>query len=136
MADIKEMNKAAEGIADAAEEMVQDADFEVVSDEEAKAAYAEEPAGETPTLTLDDVDDVKIPLMTMDTAAQVTRDEMFAKERFTEAEQKQIANFSKQIDLTNMDQIMKYGAGAQKKTAMFSEQALQGVRTKDFGEME
>ena len=143
MADMKDLNKAAEGIAETAEELVQDADFEVVSDEEAKAAYSDpapqaEPAGaadETPTLTLDDDLDVKVPLMNMDVAANVSRDEMFARERFTEAEQKQIDNFSKQIDLKNMDQIMKYGAGAQKKTAMFSEQALQGVRTKDFGEM-
>ena len=94
-----------------------------------------ESAEKIPTLTLDGDADVQIPLMDMDAAAQVSRDEMFAKERFTPAEQKQIDQFAGQIDLKNMDQIMKYGAGAQKKTAAFSEQALQGVRTKDFGEM-
>ena len=51
------------------------------------------------------------------------------------AEQKQVMDFSKQIDLTNSQLVLQYGAGAQKNIANFSESALNSVRTKDMGEV-
>ncbi|MBQ9989022.1 MAG: toxic anion resistance protein [Clostridia bacterium] len=53
----------------------------------------------------------------------------------TEAEMEQARLFSEKIDITNMAQIMSYGAAAQRKMADFSEGALETVRTKDLGEV-
>ena len=53
----------------------------------------------------------------------------------TPEEQKMVNDFAKQIDLTNTQLILQYGAGSQKKIADFSETALNNVRTKDMGEI-
>ena len=53
----------------------------------------------------------------------------------TPAEQKMIDDFAAQIDLTNTQLVLQYGAGSQKKIADFSETALSTVRTKDLGEI-
>ena len=53
----------------------------------------------------------------------------------TPAEQKMVDDFASQIDLTNTQLVMQYGAGSQKKIADFSENALNNVRTKDMGEI-
>lgn len=53
----------------------------------------------------------------------------------TSAEQQQVDEFVKQIDLTNSAAIMNYGVGTQKKLADFSQKALDNVRTKDMGEV-
>ena len=53
---------------------------------------------------------------------------------FTEEEQKKIDEFSEKIDITDSTQVLSYGAPAQKKVSEFSDAALEGVRTKDFGE--
>ncbi|MBB5263849.1 uncharacterized protein YaaN involved in tellurite resistance [Catenibacillus scindens] len=53
---------------------------------------------------------------------------------FTPQEQEMINNFAAQIDITNSQMVMQYGAGAQKKIADFSESALENVKTKDLGE--
>lgn len=52
----------------------------------------------------------------------------------SEEERAQVQAFSQQIDLANSQQILSYGAGAQKKMADFSESALERVRTQDLGE--
>ena len=88
---------------------------------------------EMPVLTLDDTD---VQMAEIDTVTnQVITEEAFDKDKFSPEEQKQIEDFAKQIDLNDSNQIMKYGAGAQKKSAAFSETALKSVRTKEFGEM-
>jgi len=53
----------------------------------------------------------------------------------TVEEQKMVDDFSKQIDVTNANQVLMYGAGAQKNIADFSENALANVRDKDLGEV-
>ncbi len=53
----------------------------------------------------------------------------------TPAEQKMVNDFAAQIDITNTQLVMQYGAGSQKKIADFSENALNNVRTKDMGEV-
>ena len=53
----------------------------------------------------------------------------------TAEEQQVVAEFAKQIDVTNANQVLMYGAGAQKNIADFSENALNNVRTKDLGEV-
>lgn len=57
------------------------------------------------------------------------------KIELTPEEQKQVSDFASQIDLTNSQMILQYGAGSQKKIADFSEGALNSVRTKDLGEI-
>ena len=52
----------------------------------------------------------------------------------TPQEQKMVDDFASQIDITNTQMVMQYGAGSQKKIADFSESALNNVRTKDMGE--
>ncbi len=54
---------------------------------------------------------------------------------FSEAERKAIADFSKQIDITDSSMILGYGSAAQKKISDFSDTALGSVRNKDFGEV-
>ena len=51
----------------------------------------------------------------------------------TPEEQKQVDDFAAQIDLTNTQAVLQYGAGSQKKIADFSETALSNVRTKGYG---
>mgnify|MGYP001121396287 CR=1 FL=1 len=53
----------------------------------------------------------------------------------TPQEQKIVDDFAAQIDITNTQMVMQYGAGSQKKIADFSESALNNVRTKDMGEI-
>lgn len=50
-------------------------------------------------------------------------------------EQKMVDDFAAQIDITNTQMVLCYGAGSQKKIADFSENALNNVRTKDMGEI-
>ena len=53
----------------------------------------------------------------------------------TPAEQKMVDDFAAQIDISNTQMVLQYGAGSQKKIADFSENALSNVRTKDMGEI-
>ena len=53
----------------------------------------------------------------------------------TPEEQQMVDNFAAQIDLSNTQMVLQYGAGSQKKIADFSETALSNVRTKDMGEV-
>lgn len=54
--------------------------------------------------------------------------------RLTPQEQKMVDDFAKQIDLSNSNLILQYGASTQKKMADFSEAALANVGTQDLGE--
>lgn len=51
------------------------------------------------------------------------------------SEQKAVAEFSEKIDLTDSQQVLQYGASAQRNIADFSETALESVRSKDMGEI-
>jgi len=53
----------------------------------------------------------------------------------TPEELRQVEAFSTQIDITNSQMVLQYGAGSQKKIADFSETALNNVRTRDLGEI-
>lgn len=53
----------------------------------------------------------------------------------SEAEQAAVIDFSEKIDVTNTEQVMNYGAAAQKNISEFSDAALGTVRTKDLGEV-
>ena len=84
----------------------------------------------TPTLTLD-------PFQTAEEKQEpAVVEEVIAEENVLSEEERQMAEkFAEQIDLTNSNMILQYGAGTQKKMADFSESALENVRTKDLGEV-
>lgn len=63
------------------------------------------------------------------------RAEVLAEQVLTKEEREAVESFANQIDLTNSNMILQYGAGTQKKMADFSENALEKVRTKDLGEV-
>ncbi|WP_026527561.1 toxic anion resistance protein [Butyrivibrio sp. VCD2006] len=80
---------------------------------DAPVAEAEAPAAQAaPTATVDPQE------------AQLSAEEM-----------KQVDAFVDQIDITNSQAVMNYGAGTQKKMADFSEKAIDNVRTKDMGQV-
>ena len=53
----------------------------------------------------------------------------------TEQERAAVNEFSKKIDVRDTNQVLQYGAAAQKSVASFSESALANVRGKDMGEI-
>ena len=83
----------------------------------------------TPVLTLEPFKEETKPEPTIEEA------EVIAEQILSEEEQAAVAAFANQIDLTNSNMILQYGAGTQKKMADFSEMALEKVRTKDLGEV-
>lgn len=54
--------------------------------------------------------------------------------QFTEDEKRQIRTVADKIDITDSNQVLSYGASAQRKVSDFADGALQSVRTKDMGE--
>lgn len=83
-----------------------------------------------PTLTLDPFSQVK-----KEEASAVKETPVMDERVLTEEERRTAEQFAAQIDLTNSNMILQYGAGTQKKMADFSENALDNVKTKDLGEV-
>lgn len=84
-----------------------------------------------PQLTLEPQLEAKAEEAAPKAAAEVKMEETV----LSAEEQQAVAEFAKQIDVTNANQVLMYGAGAQKNIADFSETALNNVRTKDLGEV-
>ena len=89
---------------------------------------------EAPTLTFEPFPEEKEEVMIVEEAA-VAEAEKVPEVQLTPEEQKMVNDFAAQIDLTNTQMILQYGAGSQKKIADFSETALNSIRTKDLGEI-
>lgn len=53
----------------------------------------------------------------------------------TEAEQKTVNEFAEKINLKDSGIVLQYGSSAQKKVSDFADSALEGVKTKDLGEV-
>ena len=83
-----------------------------------------------PTLTLDPFQEEKQAAVPAEKQDPVMDDAILTQE-----EKQTVMQFAQQIDLTNSQMILQYGAGTQKKMADFSENALENVRTKDRGEI-
>ncbi len=89
-----------------------------------------------PTLTFEPFAEEKSPLAeTQSAEVEQLQKPAFDESSLTPEELKQVEAFSEQIDLSNSQMILQFGAGAQKKMADFSETALNNVRTKDLGEI-
>ncbi|MDD6236084.1 MAG: toxic anion resistance protein [Clostridiales bacterium] len=69
------------------------------------------------------------------TTAEKAEPEVFDESTLTDEERNMIAEFADKIEIGNAGMILQYGAGAQKKIADFSENALNNVKTKDMGEI-
>lgn len=84
----------------------------------------------TPELTLEPFQEAEqVP------AAEEKQTPEFREDILSAEERAAVDSFADQIDLTNSTMILQYGAGAQKKMADFSENALENVKTKDLGEV-
>lgn len=92
---------------------------------------------QAPTLTLEPFEHNEASEVNSEPITQVPPDEQpkVPEVVLTPEEQKMVDDFASQIDITNTQMVMQYGAGSQKKIADFSENALNNVRTKDMGEI-
>lgn len=88
----------------------------------------------TPNLTLDP--NMGAPSLEVqvidDTPPQQALDQLA---KLTDAERAQVEAFSKEIDITDANLVLQYGAMAQKNIAEFSGSALNNIRTKDMGDV-
>ena len=84
---------------------------------------------EAPTLTFEPFSEPKEEVVVVEEAKENLEVQLSPEE------QKMVDDFAAQIDLTNTQMVLQYGAGSQKKIADFSETALNSVRTKDMGEI-
>lgn len=90
----------------------------------------------TPSLTFTpDLADEVAPVAPEVTAVETVDAAVVADDLLTAEERAQVDEFSQKIDITDSNQVLTYGAGAQKKMADFSQQALERVRTQDLGEV-
>lgn len=86
-----------------------------------------------PSLTLEpELDEKPVPAVKEETAPA---EAAIPQPVLTPQEEKMVADFAAKIDLENTNQILQYGAAAQKKMADFSDAALVNVRTQDLGEV-
>ena len=94
-------------------------------------------AGTAPTLTLTPFPEKKeeLPQKTEKQTVVEVKEKMEEESRFTPEEQQQIQAFSQQINISDSNMILQYGAGAQQKLADFSEKALENVKSQDLGEV-
>ncbi|MBR3307832.1 MAG: toxic anion resistance protein [Lachnospiraceae bacterium] len=90
----------------------------------APAAAAAAPA--SPAITLE------LPKSAPEAAASATD---VAEQQLSAEELKMVEDFAAQIDITDSNAVMTYGASTQQKMADFSDKALASVRTKDMGEV-
>ncbi len=84
----------------------------------------------TPSLTLNPFD-APSPV----TPAKSEVEPIKIDDSLSDEEKKIVDDFAKQIDITNANMVLQYGAASQKKIAGFSESALNKVKTKDLGEV-
>ncbi len=90
----------------------------------------------TPTLTFEPfADEPQPPAKAKADVPEELQKPVFDESSLTPQERQMVDDFAEKIDLNNSQMILQFGAGAQKKMADFSENALENVRTKDLGEI-
>lgn len=65
----------------------------------------------------------------------LTADQEYEKYPLSDTEREQVEAFAEKIDLYDSQTVLQYASGTQKQIADFSGQALENVKTKDFGEV-
>ena len=96
--------------------------------------------GSSPALTLDPFGQAEIVEADQMEIVETEKQQVMTQEEqiraiLTPEELRQVDAFSAQIDITNSQMVLQYGAGSQKKIADFSQTALNNVRTRDLGEI-
>ncbi len=107
--------------------------------DENQMTQAIEEAPAAPSLTLDPfgmaaptaAEINKTPAPTLEMPAKAAMEE----QQLSPEEKKMVDDFAAQIDITDSNTVMTYGAATQQKMADFSDKALDNVRTKDMGEI-
>lgn len=89
----------------------------------------------TPKLTLEPVSAAAAAMEEPKEEKKEITPERPALEKLSEEEQAAVREFAKQIDVSNTNQVLSYGAAAQTNISDFSSAALGKVRTKDMGEV-
>ena len=97
-----------------------------------QAAYAQQ-AAPIPQLTLNPTQPAAVQDAPAPAPAAV--EPIPEESRLTPEELRAVDDFAKKIDITDTNQVLQYGASAQKSVAEFSDTALASVRTKDLGEV-
>ena len=72
---------------------------------------------------------------TADVSEEELKEVRLDDSQLTDEEKKMVDDFAKQIDITETNSILQYGAAAQNKVAEFSENALKNVKSKDLGDV-
>ena len=90
---------------------------------------------ETPTLTFDPFGEENKEEVVVVEESKPAEKPVFDESTLTPAEKQMVEEFASQIQLSNTQLVLQYGAGAQKKMADFSESTLTHVRTRDLGEI-
>lgn len=89
-----------------------------------------------PQLTLSpDLEEPKVEMTTAEPVQAPAPEAGPDMSMLTPEEQEAVKAFAAQIDISNSQQVLQYGAAAQKNIADFSESALASVRTKDMGKI-
>lgn len=95
----------------------------------------------------ENINDMAIPALTLDTIEEDLKDvpvsaeltqkdaEAFRKEQFSQEELAQITEFAEKINIHDTNQIISYGAGAQKRLSDFSDVVLDNMKTKEMDEI-
>lgn len=81
------------------------------------------------------VEEPKMPEASKPQVEVLTADQEYKRYPLTSAERQQIEEFAAKIDLYDSQTVLQYASGTQKQLADFSQQALENVKTKDFGEV-
>lgn len=89
----------------------------------------------TPTLTFEPFAEKEESVETISQPKEEVAVPVFDESCLLPEERQMVDEFAAQIDLSNSNMVLMYGAGAQKKIADFSETALGSVKTKDLGEI-
>lgn len=111
-----------------------------MSENNNKQAQAEQQSEITLTLTPEEMKQEQSEMLAelqakQEPVKEKTIEEMYSDAKLSEAERKQVDDFSKTIDITEANSVLNYGSAAQKKITDFSDAALKNVRTKDLGEI-
>ena len=86
-----------------------------------------------PDLDIEPVDTAKVDVVVDENILEKEEKNPLTLDSLNVDEQKIVTDFVKQIDITNTNQIITYGAASQNKIAQFSDTILQNVTTKDMG---
>lgn len=88
-----------------------------------------------PTLSLEVLEDDAIAVQATTMPKPVKPETVSLEDTLSDEERMQVDAFSQQIDVSNSQVVLQYGASTQKKIADFADTALEKVRTQDMDEV-